>query len=338
MKDVANNKMDFKNLPKIENHLHLEGAIPHKTLWQLIQKYGGNKTVKNFNQLEEKFVFRNFNHFIEMWTWKNQFIREYEDFKVIADAVIRDLIEQNVKYAEIFISPSLFKKKLKTQLIIEEISKSICNNPDIKINLIVDFVRDYGPTSEIITLHEINEVKNLGVVGIGIGGSENEYPPDLFIELFKQAKNFGFKTTAHAGEAAGAESIWKAIKLLHVDRIGHGTRAIEDSELIEYLSEHQIPIELCPLSNLYTKVINSIRDHPFNIFIEKQIPVSINTDDPKMFGNSLAKEYEALSDAFNLDKKEIFNIIVNSISTTWLEDEEKQKLIKEFKQYKILID
>lgn len=324
--------MDFKSMPKIENHLHLEGAIPYKTLWYLIQKYGGNKDVTNLNHLKEKFKYRDFNHFIEMWVWKNQFIKEYEDFKIISDSVFKDLIDQNVKYAEIFISPSLFKKKLEIQRIVEAIYESVVENPMIKINLIVDLVRDYGQENEMITLNEINEVKDLGIIGIGIGGSEYNFPPELFIDLFEKARNYGFKTTAHAGEAAGADSIWKAIKKLRVDRIGHGTRAIEDDKLLDYISEHKIPIELCPLSNLRTKVIKSMDEHPFNIFRERKIPISINTDDPKMFDNSLAEEYQALIDAFNLNKNDIYITIIDSINTTWLNEVEKEKLIYEFEK------
>ena len=322
--------MDFSGIPKIENHLHLEGAIPYETLWQLIQKYGGDKEVTNLYQLTEKFKFRDFNHFIEMWIWKNQFIKEYEDFRIISDAVFKDLVDQNVKYAEIFISPSAFKKNLEIQKIIEAISGGITENQNIKINLIVDLVRNFGQENEERTLEEINEVKDHGIIGIGLGGSENDFPPELFVDLFEKARDYGFKTTAHAGEAAGADSIWKAIKLLRVDRIGHGTRAIEDDKLVDYLSEHKIPIELCPISNLRTKVIKSMEKHPFKIFQEKNIPVSINTDDPKMFNTSLAEEYQALSEAFSLNKEEMYTIIIDSINTTWLENEEKEKLIYEF--------
>jgi len=322
--------MEFTTIPKIENHLHLEGAIPHEALWQLIEKYGGDETVRNLDQLKEKFVYRDFNHFIEMWVWKNRFIREFDDFLLISEAVFSDLVKQNVKYAEIFISPSLFKEKLSIQRIVEAISLSVHKVQGIKIQLIVDLVRDYGPEEEMRTLHEINEVKNLGIIGIGIGGSENDYPPQLFKAVYKQARKYGFKTTAHAGEASGPESIWSAIHDLHVDRIGHGTRAVEDPELLEYLSDRKIPVELCPLSNLCTRVIHSIEEHPVKTFIEKGIPVSINTDDPKMFGNSLAQEYQTLKNVFNYSNEEIHTIILNSIDTLWLDDQEKNELVKEF--------
>ena len=303
-----------------------------ETLWTLIQKYGGDKTVTNYELLKEKFMYRNFNHFLETWLWKNTFIREYEDFTFLSDAVFKDLGKQNIKYAEIFISPSEFRSTLEIQKIVEAISKSINVNPEICVSLIVDLVRNLGSENAMKTLYEINEVKDMGIIGIGLGGAEKEYPPELFTDVFEKARNFGFKTTAHAGEAAGPQSIWGAIKNLKVDRIGHGTRAIEDPELLNYLADNQIPVELCPLSNLRTKVIDSIEEHPVRTFIDMGIPVSINTDDPKMFGNSLAEEYQALKDNFNFSDDDIYKIIRNSIHTTWLEENEKSTLINKFRE------
>ncbi len=324
--------MEFTAIPKIENHLHLEGAIPYEALWQLITKYGGDKSVQSQDQLKKKFVYRDFDHFIEMWGWKNQFIREYEDFMFISEAVFSDLVDQNVKYAEVFISPSLFKEQLSAQQIVEAICLGIEKVPGIRVNLIIDLVRNYGPEEEFKTLFEINEVKNLGIIGIGIGGSENEYPSELFSQLFEQARKFGFRTTAHAGEASGPESIWSSIRDLHVDRIGHGTRAIQDRKLMAYLAENKIPVELCMLSNLRTGVIDSIENHPVKTFIDKGIPVSINTDDPKMFGNSLADEYQTLQDVFFYSNEEINTIILKSIDTLWLDEQEKKALKKVFEK------
>jgi adenosine deaminase len=324
--------MNFTTIPKIENHLHLEGAVPLETLWTLIQKYGGDQSVSSISRLTEKFKYRDFGHFLEIWLWKNKYIREYDDFTFLSDAVFKDLVKQNIKYAEIFISPSEFRNTLDIQKIVEAISKSIIGNTEIRVSLIVDLVRNLGSENAMRTLHEINEVKDLGIIGIGLGGQEKEFPPELFTDVFEQARKFGLKTTAHAGEAAGPESIWGAVRSLKVDRIGHGTRAVEDPELMIYLAENKIPIELCPLSNLRTRVIDSIEDHPVKTFIEMGIPVSINTDDPKMFGNSLAEEYQILRDSFNFSKAAIQNIISDSIQTTWLDDKEKEMLIFKFRE------
>jgi adenosine deaminase len=323
--------MNFDAIPKIENHLHLEGAIPLESLWELIKKYGGDPSVADFSKLEKRFIYSDFNHFIDTWIWKNQFIREYDDFSFIASAVLDDLVSQNVKYAEIFVSPSSFRKNLATQRIIEAISKSISSNKEIRVRLIIDMVRNFGAENEMRTLYEMNEVKALGVIGIGIGGSEKEFPPELFRELYEQARKFGFRTTAHAGEAAGTESIWGALRVLRVDRIGHATKAIEDPELLKYLAGHQIPLELCPLSNFRTRVIDSIESHPVKTYIEMGIPVSINTDDPKMFGNSLSDEYRNLQDVFGYSDDDITGIILNSINTLWLDENDRTDMIREFR-------
>jgi len=324
--------MNFEAVPKIENHLHLEGAIPLEALWELIKKYGGDPSVPDLNRLEKRFVYSDFNHFIETWIWKNQFIREYDDFSFLTSAVLDDLVSQNVKYAEVFVSPSSFRKNLVTQRIIEAISKSISNNKTIRVRLIIDMVRNFGPENEMRTLFEMNEVKSLGIVGIGIGGSEKEFPPELFKDVYEQARKFGFRTTAHAGEAAGSESIWGALRVLRAERIGHGTKAVDDPELLKYLAGYQIPIELCPLSNFRTRVINSKEDHPVKTFVEMGIPVSINTDDPKMFGNSLSDEYRNLQDVFGFSDDDITAIILNSINTLWLEESERTEMIREFRQ------
>jgi adenosine deaminase len=323
--------MNFDAIPKIENHLHLEGAIPLESLWELIKKYGGDPTVPDFSKLEKRFIYSDFNHFIETWIWKNQFIREYDDFSFIASAVLDDLVSQNVKYAEIFVSPSSFRKNLATQRIIEAISKSINSNKAIRVRLIIDLVRNFGAENEMRTLYEMNEVKALGVIGIGIGGSEKEFPPELFSGVYEQARKFGFRTTAHAGEAAGTESIWGALRVLRVDRIGHATKAIEDPELLKYLAGHQIPLELCPLSNFRTRVIDSIESHPVKTYIEMGIPVSINTDDPKMFGNSLSDEYRNLQDVFGFSDDDIAGIILNSINTLWLDETGRTDMLREFR-------
>lgn len=321
----------YKEIPKIELHIHLEGAIPHQTMWQLIQKYGGDKTTKTYNQLLKKFEYRNFSQFIEVWSWKNQFLREYEDFTLIARSVADDLANQNIKYAEMFYSPSLFKKnKLQTQYITESISKGFNKIKDLKIRLIADLVRDYGPDNENITLEEVNEVKELGVIGIGIGGSEHQFPPEPFDKLFEKARKYGFYTNAHAGEAAGPESIWGTIENLHVDRIGHGTRAGEDKELLDYLARTRLPLEVCPLSNIKTNVVKNPQDHPVKKFYEHGILMSINTDDPKMFGNSLEMEYQFLENEIGFSKEEICLLILQGIQTSWMDEKDKEKLINEF--------
>jgi adenosine deaminase len=317
-------------MPKVELHLHLEGAIPCDAMWQLVQKYGGDPAIPDPEALKHRFEYKDFPHFIETWGWKNQFLREYEDFNFIAEQVARDLVYQHIYYAEIFYSPPDFARHgLKTQEITEAIRKGFSRVPEIEIGLIVDLVRDFGPERAAVTLQEVNEVKNLGVIGIGMGGSEHAFPPKLFADVYEEARRLGFHTTAHAGEAAGAKSIWGAVRSLKVERIGHGTRAYEDEGLLDFLADRQIPLEMCPLSNLCTGVVSRIEEHPVRRYFEKGIIVTINTDDPKMFGNSLAQEYEVLEKTLGFSPREIRSLMVNAVKASWLPEQKKQQMVEE---------
>ncbi len=156
----------FERVPKVELHLHLEGAIPLDALWTLVRKYGGDPGVPDPDSLRRRFEYRDFQHFIEIWTWKNRFLREYEDFTLIAESVARDLAAQNIRYAEVFYSPSDFAcHGLRTQRITEAVRAGLSRVPGIEIGLVADLVRDYGPEMAEITLLEVNEVREKGVIG-----------------------------------------------------------------------------------------------------------------------------------------------------------------------------
>jgi adenosine deaminase len=330
--DLESKLSRFERLPKVELHLHLEGAIPYDALWELVQKYSGDDaSVSSKEGLRRRFEYRDFAHFIETWVWKNQFLREYEDFTFIAEAVARDLVNQNIRYAEVFYSPPDFTRHgLETQRITEAIRRGLETVKGIKVALVVDLVRDFGPERAGVTLAEVNEVKQLGVVGVGIGGSEHEFPPEAFEGVFARARQLGFRTSAHAGEAAGPESLWGAIRCLNVDRIGHGTRAEEDERLVEYLVDHEIPLEMCPMSNVRTGVVESYEKHPVRRYFERGVALSINTDDPKMFGTSLAEEYALLVEKQGFTLAEIEELVLGSIEMSWMPEDEKRKMVEAF--------
>ncbi len=322
----------YERVPKVELHLHLEGAIPHDALWALVRKYDGTSLVADLDALQAKFVYRDFPHFIETWNWKNQFLREYADFTFIAEAVAHDLAAQNIRYAEMYFSPTDFRRVLPDiQRIAAAVRAGLDRVPQIEIALVPDIVRDMQPDYCARTLAKLHEVRALGIIGITIGGREDKHPPEPFAPLYEEARRLGFHTSAHAGEAAGADSVWGAVRALRVDRIGHGTRAVEDEALLDYLAEQRIPIELCPLSNVRTGVIASIEQHPARRFFERGLLLSINTDDPKMFGNSLADEYRALEDRLDFTRDEIRALILQGIESSWLSPERKLQMANEFR-------
>lgn len=322
----------FDRVPKVELHLHLEGAIPLPALWVLVQKYGGDPAAPDLDALQRRFVYRDFPHFIDTWVWKNGFLREYEDFTFIAEAVARDLARQNIRYVEAFFSPADFARHgLRTQELAAAIRRGLERVPEVQIALVADMVRDFGPERAAQTLAEVNQVRGLGVIGIGIGGSEQDFPPEPFAGVYEQARRLGLHTTAHAGEAAGAESIWGAIRHLQVERIGHGTRAAEDDRLLDYLAAERIPLEMCPLSNVRTGVVPSIAQHPLRRYFERGLVVTVNSDDPRMFGNSLAEEYRLLESELRFARDEIRALILQGIRASWLPAQRKDGWLERFR-------
>ena len=322
----------FEAIPKVELHLHLEGAIPLKAFWELVRKYGGDPSVPNLAALRQKFEFADFPQFIRTWSWKSGFLREYEDFTHISEAVARTLVNQNIRHVEASISPSDFSDRgLKTQRLIEAVRTGLSKVQGVEVSLIVDLVRDDGAEKAAETLSEASETLSLGVVGVGLGGSEHRFPPEPFEAVFAAARRLGLRATAHAGEAAGAESVWGALRSLRVDRIGHGVRAAEDEDLLDYLAERGVPLEICPTSNLRTGVVRSIEEHPVRRYIERGLIVTINTDDPAMFGCSLAGEYRLLVEQLGFSRADVRNLVLQAARSSWLPEDRKLDLVEKLR-------
>ena len=200
--------------------------------------------------------------------------------------------------------------------------------------MIADLVRDHGPIRAEQTLAEATAAKEFGIIGIGMGGSEHLHPPKPFKKVYEEARKNGFRTSVHAGEAAGADSVWGAILDLQVDRIGHATRAEEDPLLLAHLQEEPTPLELCPLSNVATGVITSYQNHPVRRYWEQGLEITINTDDPGMFHNHLLDEYLNLMEHFHFEPKEILQLILNSAEHSWRpETNSEQSLTEQFQSH-----
>ncbi len=318
----------FDAIAKVELHLHLEGAIPHRALWRLVDKYGGDPEVPSLDALIERFQYRDFSHFIDTWVWKNQFLRAYEDFELIATEVARDLARQNIIYAEAFYSPLDFRRHgLEVGGLTEALRRGLDAVPEVEVALVVDLIRDFGPERGMRTLDEVTEVRDAGnVIGIGIGGSEQAYPPEPFAPVYAEAARRGFRTTAHAGEAAGAASVWGVIESLGVDRIGHGVRAIEDPALVDVLRARKIPLEMCPTSNVCTAVTPTLSHHPIRRLDEHGVVVTVNTDDPSMFNTTLAGEYRALVEELGFERDDVRRLIHQAVDASWASDDRKAEL------------
>lgn len=337
MKQKSANKKFIKKMPKIELHLHLEGAFMLESLMTLIDKYGGDPSINSVEELEKKFIFKDFPHFIETWVWKNQFFKSPEDFEFTTYHTLKDLHKQNVVYTEAFYSPWDFAGNGLGAQEITEAHLSAVNRAEknfgIQCKLIADISRDVGWENSVQRFKQIIPYRDLGVIGIGLGGSEQQYPNELYEDVFKLAKQEGFHVVAHAGEAAGAESVLSVLDVLKAERIGHGVRAIEDPDLIDKLKENKIPLEVCVTSNLKTGVFPSLEEHPIKEFFEQGLAVNINTDDPTMFGTTLTDEFLLLYDGLNFSIDDINKLTINAVDATFLSEDEKRELKTSFEMF-----
>ena len=318
----------LESLPKVELHLHPRGRNSHAALWQLIQKYGGDPAVPTLESLRAAFRYRDFPDFIDRWIWKQGFLREFDDLALIGAAVAEDLARQRIFYSEVFYSPSdLPASTLSVQDVSLALRAGLESVPEVEVALIADLVRDQGPERGGRTLDAVIEVASAaGIVEIGPGGSEQRFPPEPYAAVYERARSFGLRTTAHAGEVAGPASVWGAIRTLKVDRIDHGTRAVDDPELMAFLVERRIPVTSCPGSNMATGAAASLEAHPIRRFVDAGMLVSVNTDDPAMFGLSLAGEYEALQRRLGFTDDEIRGLSLNAIESCWLPEGRKADL------------
>ncbi len=322
--------------PKAELHLHMEGAIPLPLLFAMIKRSGDLPGIGSIEDLAARFSYRDFHHFLYLWAWKNQFITNERDFEQIAYAVLANARQQNILYAEMFISPADHTPRGLTAEGIIAATLAGCANArrdcGIVTQIIIDLVRDSGLDSGWRSIEAATPFLGRGVVGIGLGGTEDRFPPDPYRELFAEARRRGFRLTAHAGEGAGPASVWAALDELGAERIGHGTRAIEDGALMARLRDQQIPLEMCIMSNIRTGVTANAGSHPIKPFYQNGLVVTVNSDDPVMFGATIADEYRALADDLHLAFTDIKQIALNGIRASFLTGPHKQDWITRFEQ------
>ena len=312
----------FDLAPKVELHLHLEGAIPLDTLWQLVEGYGGDPAVTDRSALDHHLTYTSFAHFIDTWWWMTGFIRTYSDFELVAESVASDLARQNIVYAEASFSPTDFERHgLTVPGIALAIRRGLDRVAGVHVVLNCDLVRDTGPERAMGTLVEVLDVAPaIDIRGITIGGSEQAYPPELFVSVYKHARSNGLRLTAHAGEAAGAASVRGALDTLGVERIGHGIRAIEDHQLLQSLVAEQVPLEVCPTSNIRTGVVDGWETHPVGELLAAGANVTISSDDPTFFHTSVAEDLREVASRYGAAPH---GLTRRAIEASWMTATEK---------------
>lgn len=329
-------------MPKTELHLHLEGAIPLELFLKLIHRKEPQHQIRTISDLRSKFHYADFREFIMTWIWMTEFLTKEEDFEEIAYRVSEELIQQNVKVAEVFFSPFDYApNNLDPVGITESVIRGIKRarkDFSLHISAIVDIVRNHTYEPATTRFQRIEHLEGSELIGIGLGGSENRFPNELFSDVFKEARKKGFHTVAHAGEAAGAESVESAVELLKAERIGHGIRILEDEKLVKKMAALQIPFEVCPTSNVETKVVQSFDHHPIKKMISSGLNVTVNSDDPTFFQTSITHEFHHLVNRKGFMWNDIKQLAIRGVESSFLESEEKKKMRKKFEEELNLLD
>ena len=328
----------LRDIPKTEIHLHIEGLVTSDSIWALIQKHKLDLGISSKKELEKRFKVRSLTEFIDLFINIIQAcFLEDADLAYLVDDAENYLTDNNIRYAEIFVAPTkLLQNGIDFGQLIDRLDKGAKRiaKKGITVRYIVDVSRGFGVENAMRNLELTLEHPKDSVIGLGLGGAEQAGPAREYQPVFNRAREEGYRVVAHAGEDVGPESIWDTVKLLKVDRIGHGTSAILDKGLMRYIRDNRIPLEVCPTSNLYTrKYSTTLKDHPIRPFFDFGIFVTVNTDDPTLFGVNLYEEYERLLEAEVFSLEEILQIIRNGMYATFLSDKEKDKLWAEAEKF-----
>jgi aminodeoxyfutalosine deaminase len=325
-----------KRMPKVELHVHLEGSILPQTLLKLARRNQLQLPWNDEAGISELYHFTNFDHFLENFLTITGCLRTPEDYQLIAYEYGCECARQNIRYAEVTFT--ILTNTQLTGLAWQEILQGLNAGREqakgefgVWWQWVFDIVRNQ-PDTQSEVLEVSLAARPMGVMALGLGGIEDGFPPELFTDTFQRASQAGLHRVPHAGEIAGPESVWSALRLLQAERIGHGVRSIEDPALVEYLGKNCVPLEICPTSNVCLKVYPDYAHHPLRKLWEAGLLVTIASDDPPMFGTNLSQEYQVLVHEFGFTQIELEQISLNGIQASFLTDAVKQQMTRDFQQ------
>jgi adenosine deaminase len=327
----------IQKMPKAELHIHLEGAIEPATLLRLAERNGVALPAGTVEGLRAWYRFSGFEHFIQVYMTIQSCLRSADDFSLVAYELGADMARQNIRYREATVTPYthlIQGKGLAAEDIIaglEDGRRRARRDFGVEMRWILDIHRNLAmPATAEVTAQLVLDWADRGVVALGLGGNEATAPSAPFAPWFQRVKAAGLRSAPHAGEIAGPESVWSAVRDLQADRIGHGVRSIEDPHLLAVLHDRQIPLEVNPTSNICLGVYRSIEQHPVIHLLRMGLCVTVNSDDPPLFNTTLTHEFEQLTMAFALSEDDLQRLTLNAVRSAFLPAEEKRGMEVEF--------
>jgi aminodeoxyfutalosine deaminase len=296
--------------PKIELHVHLEGTVRPRTLLEIAARNGYALPADTEEGLEALYEFRDFAHFIEIWILTTNALRTEGDFRQVVVDYAREAASHGAVYLEAIFSPA---ERVRRGVRWEEIFDGYCDGArearelhGVEVRLTPDIVRGFPLDEAEEVVRRSAGYRDRGVVGVGLGGLEAEFPPEPYAPVFELARDLGLASVPHAGEVAGPASVRGALDALGAVRLRHGFRAIEDPALVWELAERGIVLDVCPISNLRTRAVSSLQEHPLPLLVGAGVRCSVSTDDPAMFGTDLTRDCDAAV-SLGLDPRDFYS-------------------------------
>jgi adenosine deaminase/aminodeoxyfutalosine deaminase len=313
----------LRRLPKAELHLHLEGSLAPATLWQLAQRQGHPFGLDSLAACERLYQFHDFPGFIQAIKTASQLLRDPVDYAGAVTALARQLQSQGVVYSEVFFSIGILLWRgaaIEPYWEAAEAARRAAEaESGVRIRWIFDAVRQFGPDHlDQVVDWALRLAPSGAVLGIGIGGDEKQHPAAVFAPGYARARAHGLRTTVHAGETCGPQSVWDALTHLQPDRIGHGIHAIEDPRLMDELARREVALDLCPTSNYKTGAWTGAAPHPIRTFFDRGLRLSLSTDDPGIFNCTLLGEYEWLATHAGFSPAELLRLANAAIDCSLL--------------------
>ena len=319
--------IDLVALPKVQLHCHLEGTVRAATFRELAARH--RVELGERADAAQTYTFSTFREFLLLFAKVCETLRAPDDYARIARDYVVDAASQGVMYAELFVSPSVwtfFHPELDVRATVEAIRGALDETGaplGVEVALIPDLTRNFGVEKAEASARQAVSLRDLGVIGVGLGGDEANYPAEWYERAYAIAREGGLRAVAHAGEASGAESVRAAVEVLAAERIGHGVRAIEDPGVVALLAERKIPLEICPTSNRLTGAAPADVIHPIGALDAAGCIVTLDSDDPALFGTTLIDEYRLV--ASWLGEEAVLRFAANGIEASFASAESKER-------------
>ncbi len=324
-------------LPKAELHVHHVGSASPRIVAELAGRHPDSPVPKDPAELERYFTFRDFAHFIQVYLSVVDLVRDAEDVRLLTYEIARDMAARNIRYAELTVTPYSSVRRGIPDVAFMEAIEDARTTAERDFGTVLrwcfDIPGELGLPAAEETARLACDLRPDGLVSFGLGGPEAGWPRPQFKPYFERALAAGLHSVPHAGETTGPGTVWDALTELRAERIGHGTSAAKDPALLAHLAETGIPLEVCPTSNVATRAVASLDEHPLRAFVEAGVTVTINSDDPPMFATDLDTEYAVAARLLGLDAAGVADLARAAVRASFLDAPGKARLLAEIDGY-----